>query len=50
MSILFYMRLAAQNIRKNSPTYVPYILTCIGSVMVFTILLSLSLNTELDDI
>ena len=50
MSILFYMRLAAQNIRKNSRTYVPYILTCIGSVMVFNILLSLSLNTDLDDI
>ena len=50
MSILFYMRLATQNIRKNSRTYVPYILTCIGSVMVFNILLSLSLNTDLDDI
>ncbi len=44
------MKLAMQNIRKNARTYVPYILTCIGSVMVFQILLTLSLNTELDGI
>lgn len=50
MSGLFYMKLAMQNIRKNSQTYVPYILTCVGSVMVFQILLTLSLNTELERI
>lgn len=50
MSGLFYIKLAMQNIRKNAGTYVPYILTCIGSVMVFQILLTLSLNTELDKI
>lgn len=50
MSGLFYIKLAMQNIRKNAGTYVPYILTCIGSVMVFDILVSLTLNTDLDNI
>lgn len=50
MSGLFYIRLAMQNIRKNAQTYIPYLLTCIGSVMVFDILLSLTLNTELENI
>lgn len=37
---LFYMKLALQNIKKNAQTYVPYILTCIGSVMMFDIILT----------
>lgn len=47
MSALFYMKLAAQNIRKNGQTYIPYILTCIGSVMMYDILLSLVHNGEI---
>ena len=39
---LFYMKLALQNIKKNAQTYVPYILTCIGSVMMFDIILTAS--------
>ena len=35
MNHFFYLRLAAQNIRKNAQTYIPYILTCTGSVMMF---------------
>ena len=27
MNRFFYLRLAAQNIRKNAQTYIPYILT-----------------------
>ena len=41
---LFYMKLALQNIKKNAQTYVPYILTCIGSVMMFDIILTLADN------
>ena len=39
-----YMRLAVNNIRKNSRTYFPYILTCILTVMMFYLVKSLSLN------
>lgn len=33
MKIGFYPRLAADGIRKNKRMYLPYILTCIGMVM-----------------
>lgn len=35
MSKLFYSRLAVNNIRKNSKTYFPYLLTCIGTIVMF---------------
>lgn len=50
MSSLFYFKLAVQNIRKNAQTYLPYILTCIGSVMMFNILLALACNPEIKNI
>lgn len=35
MNNFFYQKLALNNIRKNSKTYIPYILTCIGTIMMF---------------
>lgn len=35
MSKSFYQKLAINNIKKNSKTYIPYILTCIGTIMMF---------------
>ncbi len=35
MSKFFYPKLAINNIKKNSKTYIPYILTCIGTIMMF---------------
>lgn len=43
----FYARLAADNIRKNAKTYVPYIITCIVTVMMFYMVNSLSTNPGL---
>lgn len=43
----FFLKLAANNIRKNGKTYVPYLLTCIMTVAMFYILRSLSLNPGL---
>ena len=40
----FYLRLAVNNIRKNSRIYFPYILTCAVTVMMFYMVKSLSLN------
>lgn len=35
MNKFFYMKLAFNNIKRNSKTYIPYILTCIGTVALF---------------
>ena len=35
MNRFFYPRLALNNIKKNSQTYFPYILTCIGTIVMF---------------
>lgn len=40
----FYVRLAANNIRKNSKLYIPYIFTCVLSVVMFYVMMSLSLD------
>ncbi|MEG1427710.1 MAG: ABC transporter permease, partial [Oscillospiraceae bacterium] len=46
----FYCKLALSNIRKNAKTYIPYILTCIGCVMTFYIILAMSLDPQLQTI
>jgi len=35
MNKFFYPKLAINNIKKNSKMYIPYILTCIGTIMMF---------------
>lgn len=42
MKKLFYLKLAWQGMRKNGKLYKPYILTCIGMVAMFYILIALS--------
>ena len=44
MKIGFYPRLAAGGIRKNKRMFVPYILTCIGMVMMFYIIMFLAVS------
>lgn len=44
---MMYSKLAFDNIRKNSKTYFPYILTCIFTISMFYIMKSLSLNEGL---
>ena len=38
MKFGFYPRLAWDGIRKNKRLYVPYLLTCVGMVMMFYII------------
>lgn len=45
----FFVRLAADNIKKNGKTYIPYILTCILTVAMFYIIKSLSLNPGIEE-
>lgn len=44
----FYVRLAVSNLRKNSQTYIPYILTCIMTIMMFYMIKSLALNPGIE--
>ena len=50
MRIGFYTHLAVNNIRKNGRTYLPYIFTCIITVMMFYLVKSLSLNPGLAEV
>lgn len=50
MSNLFYSKLALTNLKKNSSVYIPYITTCICSVVMFYIMHSLSINEGLTDL
>lgn len=43
-----YARLAADNIKRNSRTYIPYIITCVMTSAMLYIIMSLSLNEGLD--
>ncbi len=49
MSKLFYPKLAATNIKKNYQTYIPYILTSIGTIMMYYIMKSISLDKGLNN-
>lgn len=40
----FFSKLAASNIKKNSKTYIPYIISCVMTVTMFYIVKSLALN------
>lgn len=48
MNNLFYPKLAITNIKKNGKTYIPYIITCICSIVMFYVMHSISLNPGLD--
>lgn len=48
MNNRLYTKLAADNIKRNAQTYVPYIITCIITSAMLYIIRSLSLNTGLD--
>lgn len=50
MTFGFYPRLAAEGIRKNRRMYLPYILTCVGMVMMFYIIMFLAVSPSLDSV
>ena len=50
MSNAFYLRLAAQNIRKNRQLYLPYLLTCILTGAMFYIMNALTRNAGNDSV
>ena len=44
MKLGFYFGLAKDGIRKNGKIYIPYILTCIGMVMMYYIIMALHMD------
>lgn len=44
---VFYAKLAFENIKKNAQTYIPYLLTCVGTIMMYYIIRGLSMNPSL---
>ena len=48
MNKFFYPKLALVNLKKNGNTYIPYILTCIGSIIAFYTMVSIHSNKGLD--
>lgn len=50
MNNLFYSKLAISNIKKNGKTYIPYIITCICTIIMFYIMHSISINQGLDKV
>lgn len=47
MSKFFYVKLAFSNIKKNARIYVPYMLTCMGTIMMYYIIRGLALNQSM---
>lgn len=45
---MFYPKLALTNIKKNGKTYIPYMITCVLTVMMFYVMSAISRNTGLD--
>lgn len=50
MSKSIYRKLAITNIKNNRRTYIPYLLTCVITVMMFYIIYALSLNKGLEHV
>lgn len=48
--LFFYPKLAASNIKKNGKIYLPYLFTCIGTVMMFYILCALTTNSHIKEL
>jgi len=50
MNKLFYPKLALNNIKKNGQTYIPYVLTCIGTIMMFYNMCFLAMAKDISNI
>lgn len=50
MNTRFYFKLAASNLKKNSRTFYPYLLACVGTVMMFYIMLFITTSRSLNNI
>lgn len=49
MNKRFYMKLAGTNIKKNAKVYIPYLLTCIGTITMYYIMYALAYDKGLSE-
>lgn len=47
MSKTFYFRLAFDNLKKNAKMYIPFVLSCILTIMMYYMVSSLSMNPNM---
>ncbi|HZK52764.1 MAG TPA: ABC transporter permease [Desulfosporosinus sp.] len=50
MNNMLYLKLARTNIKANGKTYLPYVITCICTIMMFYIMHALSINEGLNGV
>ncbi|AHF07247.1 ABC transporter permease [Desulfitobacterium metallireducens] len=50
MNSFFYPKLALMNLQKNAKTYVPYLLTCIGTILMFYNMIFLVVVKDIGDL
>ena len=50
MNKVFYPKLAFLNLKKNHKTYVPYLFTCILTIMLFYALSAIGMNSGMEQI
>lgn len=50
MNNIFYMKLAFTNMKKNKRTYVPYLLSCIGTIAMFYMINAIAENGGLEEV
>ncbi len=46
---MFYAKLALTNLKKNSKAYVPYLFTCVITIVMFYVMYAIGLNRGLDE-
>ncbi len=44
----FFWKLARENMKKNRKDYVPYMLTCVGTIAMFYIIYALTFSKSMD--
>lgn len=50
MNKVYYPKLAAVNLKKNAKIYLPYLITCVGTVMMFYSICALTFNSQLKNV
>lgn len=48
MNNSLYLKLALSNLKKNKKSYIPYVITCIVSIMMYYIIYAISVNKGLN--
>lgn len=50
MNSIFYMKLAFTNLKKNAKTYIPYLLSCIGTIAMFYMMNAIAASDSMSEL